>query len=394
MSAVYGRLHTKVLGSGFVLLTTVLWIAASFLAQFLVRPDATGSTPQLPSALLVFICTSLFSIYIPIIALKHACCGSYRAQAPAVQQCESPWLSSTARSAIKVAPVWFAAQYAFTLSLAHTSVTSNTILSSSSCMFTLLAAAALLRERVTAAKLASVAAVMAGTALVTLADGAAAGDASQGQLLGDALCVLSALLYSGYTVALQAQLRHDSPEAPALFFGVIGCMTAAVGLPLLGCGQLLGWLDVRQLQPQALALAGINGLMDYVLADYTWARAVLLLGPTVATLGMTVQIPLATAADVVLSWTGLGHPHWMDSRRATLLTAAGTVAILAGVFGINCSGGSDAGSDAGGSSGGWQAGEQAGHIAADGGLQERLLQAGDGEGQQQHSEGAVQSVSA
>lgn len=99
----------------------------------------------------------------------------------------------------------------------------------------------------------------AGTALVTLADGAAAGDASQGQLLGDALCVLSALLYSGYTVALQAQLRHDSPEAPALFFGVIGCMTAAVGLPLLGCGQLLGWLDVRQLQPQALALAGING---------------------------------------------------------------------------------------------------------------------------------------
>jgi drug/metabolite transporter (DMT)-like permease len=98
----------------------------------------------------------------------------------------------------------------------------------------------------------------AGTALVTLADGSASGDASQ-ELLGDALCVLSALLYSGYTVALQAQLRHDSPEAPALFFGVIGCMTAALGLPLLGCGQLLGWVDVRGLQPQALGLAGING---------------------------------------------------------------------------------------------------------------------------------------
>jgi drug/metabolite transporter (DMT)-like permease len=98
----------------------------------------------------------------------------------------------------------------------------------------------------------------AGTALVTLADGSASRDAGQ-NLLGDALCVLSALLYSAYTVALQAQLRHDSPEAPALFFGVIGCMTAALGLPLLGCGQLLGWVDVRGLQPQALALAGING---------------------------------------------------------------------------------------------------------------------------------------
>jgi alpha-D-ribose 1-methylphosphonate 5-triphosphate diphosphatase PhnM len=68
----------------------------------------------------------------------------------------------TALRHVQVAPVWFLAQYTFTLSLANTSVTSNTILSSSSSMFTLLASALVLRERVTAAKLASVAAVMAG----------------------------------------------------------------------------------------------------------------------------------------------------------------------------------------------------------------------------------------
>lgn len=72
------------------------------------------------------------------------------------------------------------------------------------------------------------------------------------------------------------------------------------------------------------------GLMDYVVADYTWARAVLLLSPTVATLGTSIQIPLATAADVVL-----GHPHWLDSWKAVGLTAAGTVLILGGVGGIN-----------------------------------------------------------
>lgn len=181
-----------------------------------------------------------------------------------------------------------------------------------------------------------------------------------------------------------AGLQAPCPGLPA---GRRCALAATVTYPM-AC------MTTRVLDMLPGCVAAAAGLMDYVLADYTWARAVLLLGPTVATLGMTVQIPLATAADVVLSWTGLGHPHWMDSRRATLLTAAGTVAILAGVFGINCSGGSDAGSDAGGSSGGWQAGEQAGHIAADGGLQERFLQAGDGEGQQQHSEGAVQSVSA
>lgn len=61
-----------------------------------------------------------------------------------------------------VAAVWFAAQYTFVISLAETSVTSNTILSSSSSMFTLMASALVLGEKVTLTKLLSVAAVMAG----------------------------------------------------------------------------------------------------------------------------------------------------------------------------------------------------------------------------------------
>lgn len=74
--------------------------------------------------------------------------------------------------------------------------------------------------------------------------------------------------------------------------------------------------------------------MDYVLADYTWARAALLLGPTAATLGMNVQIPIATLGDFVL-----GHPHWLDSTSAIVLTAVGTVAILGGVICINLAAG-------------------------------------------------------
>lgn len=81
---------------------------------------------------------------------------------------------------------------------------------------------------------------------------------------------------------------------------------------------VLRWVSVRA------------GLMDYCVADYTWARAVLLLGPTVATLGMSVQVPLATGADAVL-----GHPHWLDSWKAVGLTAVGSVLILGGVGGIN-----------------------------------------------------------
>jgi len=63
---------------------------------------------------------------------------------------------------LPVAVVFVAAQTLFTLSLANTSVTSNTILSSSSSMWTLLASACVLGERVTPIKLLSVLAVMAG----------------------------------------------------------------------------------------------------------------------------------------------------------------------------------------------------------------------------------------
>lgn len=74
-----------------------------------------------------------------------------------------------------------------------------------------------------------------------------------------------------------------------------------------------------------------TGLIDYVCADYTWARAVLLLGSTVATLGMSLQIPLATAGDLLLR----RHPHWLDSQQSVAMTCAGTVALLAGILGIN-----------------------------------------------------------
>eukprot|EP00878_Enallax_costatus_P017998 GHUV01018924.1.p1 GENE.GHUV01018924.1~~GHUV01018924.1.p1 ORF type:complete len:287 (+),score=121.99 GHUV01018924.1:156-1016(+) len=232
---------------------------------------------------------------------------------------------------LPVAVIWFAAQCLFTISLAETSVTSNTILSSSSSMFTLLASAAVLGEKITPVKISSVAAVMAGTAMVTLADGS--GDDRSHSLAGDALVLGSAMCYSCYTVMMRRQLQHDDPDTPALFFGSIGLLTALLGLPVLvGC-QILGLVDLRAVQPKAFGLAGINGVMDYVLADYTWARAALLLGPTAATLGMNVQIPIATLGDLLL-----GHPHWLDSRLAVALTVAGTVSILAGVFGINLAG--------------------------------------------------------
>lgn len=66
-----------------------------------------------------------------------------------------------------------------------------------------------------------------------------------------------------------------------------------------------------------------SGLLDNVLSDYLWAKAVLLTTTTVATAGLTIQVPMAAVVD---SLTG-NAPHLMDYL--------GAVAVMIGFAGIN-----------------------------------------------------------
>lgn len=49
----------------------------------------------------------------------------------------------------------------------------------------------------------------------------------------------------------------------------------------------------------------LNGFADNVFSDYLWARSVVLTSPTVATIGMSITIPLAMISDYLL---GNGAP--------------------------------------------------------------------------------------
>jgi solute carrier family 35, member F5 len=64
-------------------------------------------------------------------------------------------------------------------------------------------------------------------------------------------------------------------------------------------------------------------LLDNVLSDYLWAKAILLTTTTVATAGLTIQVPIAAIVDTLT-----GHaPH--------LLNYIGAAAVLVGFAGIN-----------------------------------------------------------
>jgi len=122
--------------------------------------------------------------------------------------------------------------------------------------------------------------LIAGTAAVTLADSRASTTGSH-EAIGDLLCMLSAVIYGLYTVTLRWLLVDDKTTKMVLFFGCMGALIFCCLGPML----LLAWwigFDLGTLSLHALGLVVAKGVLDNVLSDYLWARAILLIGGVVS----------------------------------------------------------------------------------------------------------------
>ena len=270
----------------------------------------------------------------------------------------------TARAAVGIAPLWFAAQLAFNYSLLYTSVTSNSILSTSSAIFTFGLSVYLVNERYSKERVLAILVYMLGSALVTLADSAreagepsliptdapsGAGSISGGSsgsdvviesggvskprvAFGNSLCVLAAALYAGYTAAIRWALPDDPETSMLLFLGLLGLVNLfGVGLIVLVGATFFGaFRDVfAECTASAFALVVAKGLVDNVLSDYLWARAVLLTSPTTASVGLSMQIPLAAVTEVLL-----GHANWLKNASSAAAMLVGCGFVVSGFLGV------------------------------------------------------------
>ncbi|CAM6084248.1 unnamed protein product [Calypogeia fissa] len=240
-----------------------------------------------------------------------------------------PWTRKrTAMVGLIICPFWFLAQFTFNLSLKYTTVTSNTILSTTSSMFTFLVSLQFLGERFTWTKLASVTLCMAGTIIVSLGDSRKGSDEKASRpLIGDIICLLSAMFYATYTALIRVKIPDEDDErgqvSTALVFGYLGFFNALLLEPVGLLLNFTGIVSFPRLTPYQLGLIVGKGLFDNVLSDYLWARAVLLTTPTAATAGLTIQVPIAAVVDTIRGVI----PSKMN--------VVGAVAVLIGFFGIN-----------------------------------------------------------
>lgn len=307
----------------------LIWVAAAAAVQLL---NAQTTSP-LPFTM-TYANNSEFVVLLPLSWLRERLTLRVRGRTLLAAAPRSDWYGA-ARAGVLVCPLWFLAQGAYNAALSATSVSSSTVLSSSSCVFTLAFSILVLREAFRWPKLVGVLATVAGAACVAVADRGGGGSGSGGDggsgggglapaapashWWGDALALFAAVMYGAYTTAIKVLVPDGSAISMTVFFGFLGLFNSLLFAPIVVALVVSGAERPGDLPPPLLALVLAKGLFDNVLSDVLWARAIQLTSPTLATVALSLTIPFSIASDFML------HAAVPDA-----LALAGAAAVMGG----------------------------------------------------------------
>jgi solute carrier family 35 protein F5 len=282
----------KVLGFCLLFLVICLWVASSTAIQLLF----TSGGFQKPFFLTYF-STSMFMLYLLKLPFKQVSMEEFL---------------RTARQAVQFCPLWFGANYFFNLSLSMTSLSSNTIISSSSGVLTLVLAIFILEDSPDILKFAAALLALGGVAMVAANDQGSSSESA----IGDLLALCGALMYASYSVFLKARTEHLDI---VLFFGCVGASNVIL---FMGGFFILNYTGFEPFElPSSVdwAVLCVNGLLGTVVSDMLWALSVRFLNPALCTIGITLTIPLAFLVQAMLF-----------SFELTLLSLFGGVCVVCG----------------------------------------------------------------
>ncbi|KAL8801376.1 MAG: hypothetical protein Q9182_004490 [Xanthomendoza sp. 2 TL-2023] len=229
---------------------------------------------------------------------------------------DTAWLS------LEFSFLWFIANYFTAACLKYTSVASSTILTSTCSIWTLLIGASVGTESFTVKKLIGVVASFAGVLLISTVDISGDNDKNRGLFphksshqitIGDALALLSAVLYGVYTTIMKKKLGDESQVNMLHFFGFVGLFSTVFLVPGF---PILHYLKVESfnLPPtkRVWTIILVNSAASLV-ADFCWAYAMLLTSPLVVTVGLSLTIPLSLIGQMFLNSQTSSPLYWVGA---------------------------------------------------------------------------------
>ncbi|KAL8825417.1 MAG: hypothetical protein Q9170_007797 [Blastenia crenularia] len=224
-----------------------------------------------------------------------------------------------ARLSFEFSILWFVANYFTAACLEYTSVSSSIILTSTSSIWTLLIGAGIGVEKFTASKLIGVLVSFAGVVLISTVDFSGENDKNRGSFphkssqqisIGDALALLSAVLYGFYTTIMKKRIGDEARVSMSIFFGFVGLFNVVTLLPGFLILHYTG-IEPFELPPtrRIWVIILINSVASLV-SDFCWAYATLLTSPLVVTVGLSMTIPLSLIGQIILNSQHSSGTYW------------------------------------------------------------------------------------
>jgi len=227
--------------------------------------------------------------------------ASLRAAAALQRAAERLTVAETAQLSLTFTFLFFLGNYSYQAALAHTEAGIVNVLSASSCLFTLVLAAifpSTPTDRPSLTKAVAVLFTISGVVLVSYSDLKV--EEGGGAPLGALWTLAGALSYSSYIVFLRRKIDHEDKLDVPMFFGFVGLFCFVFLWPLFFLLHFSG-AEVFELpsRPQLLAML-VNGVVGTVLSELLWLLGCFYTSSLIATISISLTIPLTTIADVLV----------------------------------------------------------------------------------------------
>lgn len=213
--------------------------------------------------------------------------------------------------ALQIAIIYFFYNTFVMLALQYTSASNQTVLGSTTAVFTLFLGVYLNIDKFTSKKLICVAASLTGVCLINLSDkGSSEDDGNKfkpkNPTFGNLLALLGAFFYALYLVVMKVKCGTGNKTTnERILFGWVGVFTFILGVPVLLAVHVTG-IEEFKAPPNAtvFTMILINSVFS-VISDYVTILAMLLTSPLVTSLSLTSSIPLTIFIDfLTLYFTG------------------------------------------------------------------------------------------